>query len=255
MPGSRLSDQVRVVSAEYRGNTDEGLQNTGLCFMRTWDVYVEEDFVNGACCTNLAPWMRVELPEGNGLDSRMLEKEIMNRWPFPVLTLDLLMQVGSPPPVWVCLRSRQGDVLPPGLVPAIRVRPTNLAALPKLVLIYEADSDKKVDLREKVPHRILALHRSQLPSSILQELHNTMPGYDFELFREGGEREWEELSFQTEQLLLAGVLRLKATLRMQTRGSEELLREGIASGEDRLRKRSLQGRRIYGDQPELYQGY
>lgn len=95
--------------------------------------------MNGACLTSLAPWMRVELPEGNGLDFRVLEKEIEDRCPFSVLTLDLLMQWGSQPPVWVCLRSRQGDVLPPGLVPAIRVRPKNLGELYCQLLRYRPD--------------------------------------------------------------------------------------------------------------------
>lgn len=94
--------------------------------MRTWDVYMVEDFVNGACLTQLAPWMRLQLHEDVGLDYRVIKETVIARCPFSVLTLDLLMQIGVRPPVWVSLRSRREDVLPPGLVPAIRIRPADI---------------------------------------------------------------------------------------------------------------------------------
>lgn len=60
--------------------------------MRSWDVYVLEDMATGYSAEECAPWMRLQLLDGDTVDEQLVRKAVQERCPFDVLCLDLLVR-------------------------------------------------------------------------------------------------------------------------------------------------------------------
>ncbi|GAQ80320.1 hypothetical protein KFL_000510210 [Klebsormidium nitens] len=159
--------------------------------------------------------MRVRLPETDNLEYwKPVEDKVASSLPMKKLSLDLLTSIGEDLPIWIDLRSLEGEPLPRGLSPAIGVRSGDIANFAKMALVYETGPGEEVDLREHVPNQIIVLPRSQAPKLTLEALRKKLPGRRFELLRQGQYDclcpKWEELSEKTKQALPADMLRIKA---------------------------------------------
>jgi hypothetical protein len=106
-------------------------------------------------------------------------------------------------------------------VPKTAPASSGAAPPPKMVLIYEAKADHDIDVRTRVPDRILALHYGQCSSSILNEVQAKLPRYHFKVFQPGKSSQvwtWEKLLLSLEPLLSTDVLRIKAVPQQSTLG-------------------------------------
>lgn len=127
-------------------NSHISILHPGASSERTWDVYVttvmEDHLADETCATSLAPWMQVRLPKTDTLDWKPIEDKVRSSLPLRLISLDLLATIGDEPPLWIDLRSLEGEPMPQGYTPAVRVRSGDYGETPTfrvVVLLMSAD--------------------------------------------------------------------------------------------------------------------